>query len=89
MIHALVSMYESGAITADHLVAQCLHSIDPLDPGLVLAHLPDSILPRVQSYCVQYRSGRMVSTHPLLPAQDQVDAASRWVESQAAMARAT
>ena len=40
MIETLVAMYEKGAITADHLVVQCLHMIDPNDPGLVLAGLP-------------------------------------------------
>ena len=36
MITSLVSMYEKGAITSDHFVAQCIHMIDPDDPGLVL-----------------------------------------------------
>jgi hypothetical protein len=37
-------MYEKGAITADHLVAECLHRIDPEDPGRVLSNLPDPVL---------------------------------------------
>jgi len=40
-------MYEKGAITSDHLVAQCIHMIDPDDPGLVLSDLPNPILDRV------------------------------------------
>ena len=32
----LVAMYEKGAITADHLVAECLHLIDPQCPDRVL-----------------------------------------------------
>ena len=44
MITSLVSRYEKGAITSDHLVAQCVHMIDPDDPGLVLSDLPNSVL---------------------------------------------
>ena len=48
MITSLVSMYEKGAITADHLAAQCIHLIDPEDPGLVLSDLPNPILDRMR-----------------------------------------
>jgi len=44
MIETLVAMYEKGAITADHFVVQCLHMIDPKDPGAVLASVPPDIL---------------------------------------------
>ncbi len=38
--------FQKGAITADHLAAQCIRMIDPEDPGLVLSDLPNSILDR-------------------------------------------
>jgi hypothetical protein len=82
MITSLVSMYEKGAITADHLAAQCIHMIDPEDAGLVLSDLPNSILDRILAYASRYRPGLMLSTYgPLpLPAADQVEAAKTWIE---------
>ena len=80
MITSLVSMYEKGAITADHLVAQCIHMIDPDDPGLVLGDLPTSILDRMLAYTQRYQPNRMVSTYGILPATDQVEAAKSWIE---------
>jgi hypothetical protein len=81
MMNALVSMYESGAITADHLVAQCLHMIDPDNPALVLDALPREILVRMLEYAGKYQPDRMVSSYGLLPAVDQVEAAKRWIEA--------
>jgi hypothetical protein len=80
MITSLVSMYEKGAITADHLVAQCIHMIDPDDPGLVLSDLPNSILDRMLVYTRRYQPDRMISTYGVLPAPDQVEAAKSWIE---------
>jgi hypothetical protein len=80
MITSLVSMYEKGAITADHLVAQCIHMIDPDDPGLVLSDLPNSILDRMLVYTRRYQPDRMISTYGVLPAPDQVEAAKNWIE---------
>jgi hypothetical protein len=79
MITSLVSMYEKGAITADHLAAQCIHMIDPEDPGLVLSDLPDPILDRMLAYAQRYQPDRMVSTYGILPAADQVEAARSWI----------
>jgi hypothetical protein len=79
MITALVSMYEKGAITADHLAAQCIHLIDPDDPGLVLSDLPNSILDRMLAYAQSYQPGRMVSTYGIPPARDQVEAVRSWI----------
>ncbi len=59
-------MYEKGAITSDHLVAQCIQMIDPDDPGLVLSDLPNSILDRMLVYARRYQPDRMVE----LSAQD-------------------
>ena len=79
MITSLVSMYEKGAITADHLAAQCIHMIDPEDPGLVLSDLPNPILDRMLAYAQRYQPDRMVSTYGILPAADQVEAARSWI----------
>jgi len=78
-------MYEKGAITADHLVAQCINMIDPDDPGLVLSDLPKSILDRMLEYTRRYQPGRMVSNYGILPATDQVEAAKNWIEDLDAM----
>jgi hypothetical protein len=80
MTTSLVSMYEKGAITADHLVARCIQMIDPDDPGLVLGDLPDSILERMLTYTRRYQPDRMVSTYGSLPAPDQVEAARNGIE---------
>lgn len=81
MIASLVAMYENGAITADHLVAQCLNMVDPAAPELVLGRLPESILDRMLDYTRSYVPNRMVSNYGALPAVDQVEAARRWIES--------
>ncbi len=46
MIEKLVEMYQIGAITADHLVLQCLHMVDPQHPDRVLEGLPTTALER-------------------------------------------
>lgn len=33
MTNSLLAMYRGGAITADYLVIECLHRIDPAGPG--------------------------------------------------------
>ena len=80
MISSLVSMYEKGAITCDHLIAQCLQMIDPDDPGLVLSDLPNAILDRMLVYARVYQPGRMVSNYGNMPTPDQVEAARNWIE---------
>ena len=80
MMTGLVAMYQKGAITADHLVAECLHRIDPEDPALVLNALPADILMRVLEYARGYRPGQMVSNYSVLPTADQVEAAKTWIE---------
>ena len=85
MITSLVRMYEKGAITADHLVAQCIQMIDPDDPGLVLSDLPNSILDRMLAYTRRYQPDRMKSTYGNPPATDQVEAARSWIEDLQAM----
>jgi hypothetical protein len=73
-------MYHKGAITADHLVVQCLRMIDPANPALVLDALPHEILMRVLDFARQYRPNGMVTNYGVLPAVDQVEAAKKWIE---------
>ena len=80
MISLLLSMYEKGAITLDHLVAECIQLIDPDDPGVVLGDLPDSILDRMLIYARRYQPDRMVSNYGTLPTAEQVQAAQNWIE---------
>ena len=77
----LVRMYEKGAITADHLVIESLHTIDPAEPELVLSNLPPEVLQRMLVYANDYRSGGMRTNYGLQPAADQVAAAKRWIGS--------
>jgi hypothetical protein len=81
LINSLVRMYRKGAITADHLLVECLHMIDPQDPALVLGVLPDGILVRMLDFARGYRPNGMVTNYEVLPAKDQVEAARRWIES--------
>ena len=80
MKNSLVSMYEKGAITADHLVAQYIHMVNPDDPGSVLSDLPSSILDRMLEYTRRYQPDRMVSNYGTVPAADQVESAKNWIE---------
>jgi hypothetical protein len=81
MMNSLVTMYRKGAITADHLVVECLNMIDPEDPAPVLGALPDEILARMLDLARSYRPNDMVTNYGVLPAIDQVQAARRWIES--------
>ena len=78
----LLAMYEKGDITADHLVAECLHMIDPADPALVLARLPNDVLSRMLHYAHEYRAGTMRTNYGLQAAVDQVEAAKAWIENR-------
>lgn len=89
MIDELVHMYEKGAITADHLVIELLHKIDPSEPGIVLSSLPPAVLERMLAYANQYRSGGMRTNYGLQPASEQVAAAKRWIESSLRDSNAT
>jgi hypothetical protein len=80
MVDSLVAMYEKGAITADHLIVQCLSMIDPADPALVLNVLPEKILSRMLEFVGKYQPDRMVSSYGPLPVVDQVEAAKSWIE---------
>ncbi len=86
---SLLGMYRKGEITADHLVVECLHMIDPADPASVLDSLPEEILARMLELARQYRPSGMVTNYGVVPAVDQVEAAKRWIEDsrQSAFAR--
>ena len=80
MTSKLVELYERGAITADHLVVECLNRLDPAHPDLVLDALPDEILDRMWQFTRQYRPAGMVTNYGVLPAVDQVLSARNWIE---------
>ena len=79
-MRSLVEKYQKGAITDDHLVGECLHMLDPGDPGLMLGSLPDDILRRILRFASQYLHGPMKTNCGVSPARDQVLAARRWIE---------
>lgn len=83
MIASLLDLYNKGAITADHLVVQCLLVLDPRHPELVLGSLPSTILERMLRYVRDHRPGNMRANYGPQPAADQVEAARRWLESKA------
>jgi hypothetical protein len=85
MIHQLIEMYETGAITGYQLMMDCLHKLDPDDPDLVLSPLPGEILEEILAYAQRYDPGRLRSATSILPAEDQVRAAERWVLAHDAM----
>jgi hypothetical protein len=87
MMEKLVAMYEKGAITADHLVAESLSRLDPDNPGQVLEALPNGALQRVLEYAEEFRPGKMRTNYGHPPAADQVEAARRWVEERLAQLR--
>jgi hypothetical protein len=80
MISTIVSMYEEGAITADHLAAECIHMIDPHHPGSVLAELPEAVLDRILNYTRRYQPEQMLSSYGISPIFSKVEAARTWIE---------
>jgi hypothetical protein len=80
MMRSLVEKYRIEMVTDDHLVVEKLHLVDPENPGLVLSSLPDNILDRMLQFSKEYLHGRMVTNYGVLPARDQVLAASHWIE---------
>jgi hypothetical protein len=78
---SLVNMYQKGVITADHLVVQSLHLIDPANPAVVLSSLPHDILVRALEFAREYRPNAMVTNYGTIPDPDQVEAAKKWIET--------
>jgi hypothetical protein len=83
MIENLIQMYQKGAITADHLVVECLHRVDPQYPEHILGKLPAAVLERMLQYVREYRPGSMRTNYGPQPAAHQVAAAKGWIESKA------
>jgi hypothetical protein len=79
MTRSLVEKYRMGMITDDHLVVESLNMVDPENPGEVLSSLPEDILHRMLQFANEYLRSRMVTNYGVLPAQDQVLAASQWI----------
>ncbi len=79
MIPKLVERYEAGAITAHHLAVQCLHMVNPNEPDLVLAYLPDDVLAAIEKFADEYNPRGMNTNFGVIPAQDQVIAAMKWI----------
>jgi hypothetical protein len=82
MMPNLVSMYEDGVVTASDLAVECLHMVDPENPGLVLEFLPGEVLGKLREFVEEYRPDGMATNHGLLPASDQVEAAKAWIEGK-------
>jgi hypothetical protein len=82
MMDKLVAMYENGAITAEHMVLESLHMVDPQNPTLVLGALPPEILERMLRYAREFQPGAMLTNYGLSPALDQVQAAKNWIETR-------
>lgn len=80
MTSQLVALYESGAITADHLIAETLHRLDPADAGRALRPLSTDLRQRVQQFAREYRPGKMLSNYGSQPTPDQVEAAMAWLK---------
>jgi hypothetical protein len=85
MIRKLVEMYESGSITGYQLMIDCLHMLDPSNPDLVLSELPGEVLDEMLAYARRYDPHRASSADPIMPAQDQVRTAERWICAHNAM----
>jgi hypothetical protein len=82
MTDSLVAMYKRGAITANHLVGEMLHMLDPAHPEIVLDSIPPEALEALRNYLDEYQPRRMRSNYELQPAVDQVEAAKHWMEAK-------
>ncbi len=79
MIKKLIEMYESGSITGYQVMTDCLQMLDPDNPDLVLADLPEEILDEMLKYARRYDPRRPRSESLIPPAEDQVRTAERWI----------
>ncbi|HVC97197.1 MAG TPA: hypothetical protein VND64_26190 [Pirellulales bacterium] len=82
MTDKLVAMYKKGAITADHLVVESLHMLDPEHPEIVLHALPAEVLDSMLKYVDEYQPQRMRSNYAIQPTVDQIEAAKHWIEAK-------
>lgn len=84
MIIDLNKMYDAGAITAHHFAVECLHMLDPCEPELVLEQLPDDVLLEVQRFADRYDPHGMQTNYGVIPAPDQIAAATKWIHEHRA-----
>jgi hypothetical protein len=82
IVTELVEMYEEGVITAYQAAMDCLHMLDPVDPGVVLSGLPCKIVDEMLEYARRYDPSRIQSRRRPFPAGDQVRSAQNWIESR-------
>lgn len=76
----LVQMYKRGAITAHHLIVECLQMIDPASPDPILSALPPEVFGQLVQFVAQYRADQMVTNYGGIPTEDQVMAAADWIQ---------
>lgn len=81
MISSLIEKYRAGKLTAGHTAVQIASLIDPLHPELALQGLPADILARIQSFAEEYRPSEMVTNFGVLPTNEQVESAKKWIEA--------
>ena len=79
MTKRLIEMYERGSITGYQAMMDCLQMLDPDNPDLVLADLPEEILDEMLNYARRYDPRRPASASLMPPAEDQVRTAERWI----------
>lgn len=82
MIHELLQAYDAGAITAHHLALESLRLLDPAEPELVLALLPDAVLIEMETYVKSYVPNGMKTNFGAVPTNDHVIAAANWIHER-------
>ena len=81
MTRSLVEKYEEGRITDDHLVVECLRTLDPKNPSPALDPLPDHIQSRMLRFTREYDPEQMLTNYGALPVPEQVLAARKWLDA--------
>ena len=77
----LISMYDKGAITGNHLIVESLCMVDPADPAPVLDVFTTDILRQMLEYAQGFQEGRMRSNFGHQPELRQVEAAKIYIEA--------
>lgn len=78
----LIAAYLEGEISDHEFATDCLHMIDPKEPELVLAPIPDNIYVTIVDYACDYDPTKAKPKNRIVPTYDQVDAAARWVKDR-------
>jgi hypothetical protein len=79
MINRLIEMHENGSITGYQVMMDCHQIPDPDNPDLALADLPEEIPDEMLEYARRYEPRRPHPATLILPAEDRVTAAERWI----------